>query len=74
VLDGLDVLVLDVVSGEQVLQGLEGLLGQGVGSAEDLDVQGPAEVVGGGVVRRSAGGEDGVSVVVGGDDAGHVRL
>lgn len=38
VLDGLDVLVLDVVSGEEVLQGLEGLLGEWSGSAEDLGV------------------------------------
>lgn len=74
VLDGLDVLVLDVVSGEEVLQGLEGLLGEGGGSAEDLGVQGSAEMVGGSVIRRSAGGNDGVGLVIGGNDAGHVRL
>jgi hypothetical protein len=74
VLDGLDVLILDVVSGEKVLQGLEGLLGEGGGSAEDLGVHGPAEVVGGSVIRRRAGGDDGVGLVVGGDHAGHVGL
>lgn len=74
VVNWLDVLVLDVVSGEDVLQGLVGFLREGGGSAEDLGVQGPAEVVGGSVVGRSAGGNDGVGLVVGGDDAGHVRL
>lgn len=73
-LDGLDVLVLDVVSGEEVLQGLEGILREGGGSAENLGVQGPAELVGGSIVGRSAGGDDGIGLVVGGQNAGHVRL
>jgi hypothetical protein len=49
-----NVLTLNIISGDNVLQGLEGFLREGGGSAEDLSVQGSAEVVGGSVKSRSA--------------------
>jgi hypothetical protein len=60
--------------GQQILQGLEDIFGEGSGSAEDLERKVPAECVGGSVIGRSAGAEDGVACVVSGDDAAHVWL
>lgn len=73
-IDVLDVLVLDLIAGEDALQHLHGLLGEGGGSTEDLDVQGLAEIVSRSGVRRSTGANDGVSLVVCGNDASVVRL
>jgi hypothetical protein len=74
VIDGLDAVVLDTIPSYEILQDLPCFIGKGGGSAKDLDVQGPAKIVGGSGVRRSAGSNDGVGLVVSGNDGSVVRL
>lgn len=67
----LDAVVLDVVAGEGGLEGLEGVLGQGLATGIDVSVQVAAELLGLGVEGGPAGDGDGVGIVVGSDD-GHL--
>jgi hypothetical protein len=64
----LDAVVSDVVAGKGGLEGLEGLLGQGLATSVDVGVQVAAELLGLGVESGSAGDGHGVGIVVGGDD------
>lgn len=68
VLHQLDVVELDVVAGEDALEGLEGLLGQGLATGVDVGEQVASELLGLGVEGGPAGDGQGVGVVVSGDD------
>lgn len=68
VLHQLDVVELDVVAGEDALEGLEGLLGQGLATGVDVSEQVASELLSLGVEGGPAGDGQGVGVVVSGDD------
>lgn len=68
VLHQLDVVELDVIAGEDALEGLEGLLGQGLATGVDVGEQVASELLGLGVESGPAGDGQGVGVVVSGDD------
>jgi len=64
----LDAVVLDVVAGEDALQGLDSLLRQGLGTSVDVSEDVASELLGLGVESGPAGDGQGIGIVVGGDD------
>jgi len=64
----LDAVISDVVAGEGGLEGLEGVLGQGLATSIDVSDQVASELPGLGVEGGSAGDGQGVGLVIGGDD------
>ena len=64
----LDAVISDVVAGEGGLEGLEGVLGQGLATSIDVSDQVASELLGLGVEGGSAGDGQGVGLVIGGDD------
>jgi hypothetical protein len=64
----LDAVISDVVAGKGGLEGLEGVLGQGLATGVDVSVHFAAKLLGLGVEGGSAGDENGIGIVVSGDD------
>jgi len=70
----LDAVVLDVVAGEDALQGLHSHLRQSLGTSVDVSNNVASELLGLGVESGSAGDRQGVRNVVGGHDRPLIHL